>query len=98
MRVLVTGGAGYIGSVIVDRLIDAGHDVVVFDNLSKGHADAVPQSAELVRGDLLDGDLLRRTLAGGVNAVVHMAASSLVGESMADPGRYYHNNVVASLG
>ena len=98
MRVLVTGGAGYIGSVITDQLINDGHDVVVYDNLSKGHAYAVAPRATLVHSDLLDDETLNKTLvAHQIDAVIHMAASSLVGESMTDPGRYYVNNVVASM-
>jgi UDP-glucose 4-epimerase len=97
MRVLVTGGAGYIGSVITDQLIDDGHTVVVYDNLSKGHAYAVSPDATLVEADLLAGDTVKRTLVDHrIEAVIHMAASSLVGESMTDPGRYYTNNVIAS--
>src|SRR5262245_6103018 len=99
MRVFVTGGAGYIGSVITDQLVAGGHRVVVYDNLTKGHADAVHADATFVRGDLLDVDLLGATLrAHSIEAVVHMAASSLVGESMTEPGRYYRNNVTASIG
>jgi UDP-glucose 4-epimerase len=97
MRVMVTGGAGYIGSVITDQLIDDGHHVVVYDNLSKGHAYAVAPEATLVEADLLDNATLTASLVSHqIDAVVHMAASSLVGESMNDPGRYYLNNVVAS--
>ena len=97
MRVLVTGGAGYIGSVITDQLIEDGHAVVVYDNLSKGHAYAVATEAILVEADLLAPDTLRAALVEhDIDAVIHMAASSLVGESMGDPGRYYLNNVVAS--
>ncbi|HUP40975.1 MAG TPA: UDP-glucose 4-epimerase GalE [Vicinamibacterales bacterium] len=97
MRVLVTGGAGYIGSVITDQLISDGHAVVVYDNLSKGHAYAVSPDATFVEADLLDQNTLQHTLAEHqIDAVIHMAASSLVGESMTDPGRYYMNNVVAS--
>ena len=97
MRVLVTGGAGYIGSVITDQLIADGHHVVVYDNLSKGHAYAVAPEATLVEADLLDKETLTASLASHqIDAIVHMAASSLVGESMTDPGRYYVNNVVAS--
>ena len=97
MRVLVTGGAGYIGSVISDQLITDGHTVVVYDNLSKGHAYAVAREATLVEADLLDVETLLETLRKHrIEAVVHMAASSLVGESMTDPGKYYVNNVVAS--
>jgi UDP-glucose 4-epimerase len=98
MRILVTGGAGYIGSVISDQLVSEGHTVVVYDNLSKGHTDAVPDAATLVTADLLDADTLRETLESHqIDAVIHMAASSLVGESMTAPDRYYQNNVVASL-
>jgi UDP-glucose 4-epimerase len=97
MRVLVTGGAGYIGSVITDQLIDDGHAVVVYDNLSKGHAYAVSRDATLVEADLLSHDTLKRTLVEHqIEAVIHMAASSLVGESMTNPERYYTNNVIAS--
>jgi UDP-glucose 4-epimerase len=99
MRVLVTGGAGYIGSVISDQLITDGHAVVVYDNLSKGHAYAIAADATFVEADLLDDQTLRNTLADQkIDAVIHMAASSLVGESMTKPGRYYVNNVVASVG
>src|SRR3954470_22891275 len=83
MRVLVTGGAGYIGSVITDQLLEEGHKVVVFDNLSKGHRDAVSDAASFVQADLLDDGALRQALGEHqIEAVVHMAASSLVGESM----------------
>ena len=98
MRVLVTGGAGYIGSVVTEQLIGDGHEVVVYDNLSKGHRDAVVQGAELVHAGLSDADTLIRTLKeNGIEAVIHMAASSLVGESVEQPGKYYQNNVVAGL-
>ena len=98
MRVLVTGGAGYIGSVVTEQLVNDGHRVVVFDNLSKGHAQAVVDGAEFVEGDLLEGDKLNRTLRDNrIEAVIHMAASSLVGESVQEPAKYYNNNVVAGL-
>ncbi len=98
MRVLVTGGAGYIGSVVVEELLRDGHRVTVFDNLSKGHRDAVPQEAVFVQGDLLDPVGLGAAFAReGVESVVHMAASSLVGESVMQPGKYYQNNVTAGL-
>ncbi len=96
MNILVTGGAGYIGSVVVEELTENGHSVVVYDNLSKGHREAVDPRAEFVFGDLHDRDLLTNTLKdGGIEAVIHMAASSLVGESVQQPEKYYDNNVVA---
>jgi UDP-glucose 4-epimerase len=99
MNVLVTGGAGYIGSVICDQLLAEGHGVVVLDNLSKGHRDALAEEATLVEADLLDStavaDALKRHR---VDAVIHMAASSLVGESMTEPMKYYRNNLWATMG
>jgi len=98
MKVLVTGGAGYIGSHTVHQLIAEGHDVVVYDNLSKGHRAAVASAALFVQGDLRDGTLLAEVLQSHqIEAVVHFAADSLVGESMSAPSKYYHNNVVATL-
>jgi UDP-glucose 4-epimerase len=98
MRVLVTGGAGYIGSVVTEQLLGDGHQVVVYDNLSKGHRDAVVAGAELVEGDLVDAAKLNQTLRERqIEAVIHMAASSLVGESVEKPNKYYQNNVVAGL-
>jgi len=96
MRVLVTGGAGYIGSVVSEQLVSDGHEVVVYDNLSKGHRDAVVAGARFVEGDLHEAEKLRETL-NGIDAVIHMAAYSLVGESVEAPSKYYHNNVVAGL-
>jgi UDP-glucose 4-epimerase len=98
MRVLVTGGAGYIGSVVAEGLLKDGHDVVVYDNLYKGHRASVAPEAKFVEADLLDGEQLRRTLLDGqIEAVIHMAANSLVGESVTEPAKYYRNNVVAGL-
>ncbi|HYE92058.1 MAG TPA: UDP-glucose 4-epimerase GalE [Terriglobales bacterium] len=98
MRVLVTGGAGYIGSVLTEELVAAGHAVIVYDNLAKGHRDAVQAPARFVPGDILDADHLARTFASErIEAVVHMAADSLVGESMTDPARYYRTNLVGGL-
>lgn len=98
MRILVTGGAGYIGSVVIEELVREGHDVVAYDNLSKGHRDAVPSPAILVEADLLDVASLRQTISTyGIEAIIHMAADSLVGESMTDPAKYYRNNVQAGL-
>src|SRR6185503_1893115 len=98
MRVLVTGGAGYIGSVVSEQLVADGHEVVVYDNLSKGHLDAVVEGAEFVEGELLDAETLNSTLYDRrIEAVIHMAASSLVGESVDHPNKYYQNNVLAGL-
>lgn len=98
MRVLVTGGAGYIGSVVTEELVSDGHEVVVYDNLVKGHRQAVVSGATFVEGDLLDGASLGRTLKDHrIEAVIHMAAYSLVGESCEQPTKYYQNNFVASL-
>ncbi|HEV3468238.1 MAG TPA: UDP-glucose 4-epimerase GalE [Pyrinomonadaceae bacterium] len=98
MRVLVTGGAGYIGSVVTEELVAGGHEAVVYDDLSKGHRGAVVEGAAFVLGDLADGETLRRALAEHrAEAVIHMAASSLVGESVEDPAKYYRNNVAAGL-
>lgn len=95
---MVTGGAGYIGSVCVERLLAAGHEVAVFDNLSEGHRAAVHPAASFVQGCLSDGALIARVVKGfAPEAVVHFAASSLVGESMQRPGRYFRNNVANGL-
>ena len=97
MKLLVTGGAGYIGSVVALQLAEAGHDVTVLDDLSKGHEAAVLKDAEFVRADLLDAEKLAEVLAGGYDGVLHFAALSLVGESVEKPGRYYRTNVVGTL-
>jgi UDP-glucose 4-epimerase len=94
LRVLVTGGAGYIGSVIVARLAARGHAVAVYDDLSRGHAAAVPAGVPLVRGDIRDTAAVRAALTGhGCDAVVHMAALAEVAESVAEPERYRSVNV-----
>ncbi|HEX6349525.1 MAG TPA: UDP-glucose 4-epimerase GalE [Candidatus Dormibacteraeota bacterium] len=97
MRLLVTGGAGYIGSVCSAVALAAGHQVTVFDNLGHGHRAGVPAGAELVEGDLLDEGALRDTLRPGFDAVLHFAALIVVPESVAQPERYYRNNVVGTL-
>ncbi|HEU4593915.1 MAG TPA: UDP-glucose 4-epimerase GalE [Pyrinomonadaceae bacterium] len=98
MRVLVTGGAGYIGSVVTEELLRDGHEVVAYDDLSKGHRAAVVEGAGFVEADLLDGERLRRAFGEqGTEAVIHMAAASLVGESVTNPSKYYRNNVLAGL-
>ena len=97
MKVLVTGGAGYIGSVVASQLVEAGHETVVLDDFSKGHREAVPEGARLVRGDLMDSGFARETLSEGFDGVLHFAALSLVGESVEQPERYYRNNVCGTL-
>lgn len=95
--ILVTGGAGYIGSHTVRELRSRGYDVVVYDNLTTGHIEAVGD-AIFVKGDLFDVELLKDTFKKyGVDSVIHFAAYSLVGESMTNPLKYYHNNVAGTL-
>jgi UDP-glucose 4-epimerase len=93
----VFGGAGYIGSVVAQHLVDAGHHVTVADNLSKGHEWAVPDGVELRRVDLLDQPALTAVLAQGFDVVLHFAALSLVGESVDQPVRYFRTNVGGTL-
>ncbi|MCP1387227.1 UDP-glucose 4-epimerase GalE [Corynebacterium sp. TA-R-1] len=96
MKLVVTGGAGYVGSVCAAVLIEAGHDVVVIDDFSTGNRDAVPEGAMLVEGnivDVIDGVLAE----GGIDGVLHFAARSLVGESVGEPAMYWHDNLVVSL-
>lgn len=98
MRILVTGGAGYVGCHCLRALCDAGHDAVVYDNLRSGHREAVDRRARLIEGDLADAILLERTFGeGNFDAVMHFAAYAEVGESVRDPLRYYRNNVVNSV-
>ena len=98
MRVLVTGGAGYIGSVVTEELVKDNHQVVVYDSLYKGHRAAVVEGAEFVHADLRDVETLKRTLhEKNVEAVIHMAADSLVGESYINPAKYYDNNAGSGL-
>lgn len=96
MKVLVTGGAGYIGSTVCAHLLQAGHQVVVLDNLSNGHAEAVPEGAELVTGEVADRGLLDRLLPGA-EAVLHFAAFIEVGESMKDPIKHFRNNTATTI-
>jgi UDP-glucose 4-epimerase len=97
MRLLVTGGAGYIGSICTAVAVTAGHQVTVFDNLGHGHREAVPAGADFLEGDLLDESSLRDALRAGFDAVLHFAALIVVPESVARPERYYRNNVVGTL-
>ena len=98
VRILVTGGAGYVGSTSAQRIIESGHDVVVLDSLVLGHRGAVPQEALLVVGDIGDRGLVERTVREHeIDAVLHCAGYSLVGESMTKPEQYFANNVVAGV-
>jgi len=94
MNVFVTGGAGYIGSVCVEQLLNAGHVVTVYDNLSEGHRSAVDSRAAFIEADLCDEARIAGALrASKAEAVIHFAAFALVGESMTNPGKYFRNNV-----
>ena len=97
MHVLVTGGAGYIGSTTAAALLAAGHQVTVYDNLSRGYREAVPDDARLVVGDTGDAGALRDVLRGGFDAVIHFAAFIEAGESMRDPGSFFDNNVAKTI-
>ena len=97
MKLLVTGGAGYVGSVVAHQLVEAKHEAVVLDNLAKGHERAIPEGSEFVRVDLLDREATREALSDGFDGVLHFAALSLVGESVEQPERYYRNNVCGTL-
>lgn len=98
MNILVTGGAGYIGSHVVEELQKSGLTPIVYDNFSTGHAAAVPDDVQLVEGDIHDVRFAKHIMEQfEIDAVIHFAASSLVGESMSDPAKYYFNNVEGSL-
>jgi UDP-glucose 4-epimerase len=97
MKLLVTGGAGYIGSIVASHLLAAGHEVVVLDNLERGHREAVPDGAELVVLDLLERDGLGELLADGFDGALHFAALALVAESVSNPERYWRTNVGGTL-
>jgi UDP-glucose 4-epimerase len=97
MRLLVTGGAGYIGSVVAQQLLDRGHDVAVLDDLSRGHRAAVPQGARLLEVSLTDLEGTSDALAEGFDGVLHFAALALVEESVAHPERYHRGNFVGTL-
>ncbi len=95
-KILVTGGAGYIGSTTVKRLLEQGHEVTIYDNLVYGHRESV--SCELIQGDLVDKDFLFESLSGkNFDAVIHFAAYAQAGESMQDPYKYFYNNITGGL-
>ena len=98
MKVFVTGGAGYVGSICVEQLLDRGYEVVVFDNLSEGHRQSIDPRATFIQGDLNDSKSISLAVeTSAPSAVMHFAASALVAESMAAPGKYFHNNVCGGL-
>ncbi|HEY7827912.1 MAG TPA: UDP-glucose 4-epimerase GalE [Candidatus Limnocylindrales bacterium] len=98
MRILVSGGAGYVGAVTVERLLAAGHSVMVLDDCSTGHPGAVPAGASLSRASYTEGDAVAHLLAEGrIEAILHCAARSLVGESIREPSIYYRSNVVGGI-
>ncbi len=96
--ILVTGGAGYIGSIVAEQLLAQGREVCIYDNLSRGHRDAIPAAANFVEADLADADRVRTTLRDfPIEAVMHFAAYALVGESMEQPLLYFRNNFANAL-
>ena len=98
MKILVVGGAGYIGSVCTELLLEEGHSVTIFDNLSEGHRRALDPRAEFVEGDLVDRQSIEQTMAKQrPDAVMHFAANALVGESMQNPSKYFRNNIANGL-
>jgi UDP-glucose 4-epimerase len=98
MNVFVTGGAGYIGSICVEELLNAGHKVTVYDNLSEGHRSAVGSRAAFILGKPEEeGNIFRAVRDARPDAIMHFAANAIVGESMTDPKKYFHNNVVNAL-
>jgi UDP-glucose 4-epimerase len=98
MNVFVTGGAGYIGSVCVEELLNAGYQVTVFDNLTEGHRSAVDSRAKFVQGCFSDAALIKQAVRDSkAEAILHFAANALVGESMTNPSKYFRNNVANGL-
>lgn len=98
MKVFVTGGAGYIGSICTEELLNAGHEVTVYDDLSEGHRSAIDERARFIQGrPNQDGDILQAVRQAQPEAILHFAANALVGESMTNPGKYFQNNVCNGL-
>jgi len=97
MKLCITGGAGYIGSVVIERLLEHNHEITVIDNLTTGHRDAVPGPCRLVEGDIRDRAVLDEAFSRPVDAVLHFAARSIVSESVAQPLDYFQNNLAGAL-
>src|SRR5262245_18188680 len=98
MKIFVVGGAGYIGSICAELLLNEGHEVAIFDNLSEGHRDAVDARANFIQGELADRRQIDAAISSAYpNAVMHFAANALVGESMQNPSKYFRNNVCNGL-
>jgi UDP-glucose 4-epimerase len=98
MHIFVTGGAGYIGSICSEELVDAGHQVTIFDNLTEGHRAALEPRAKFIEGDLSNRDQIFQAISSAKpDAVMHFAANALVGESMTNPSKYFRNNVAAGI-
>src|SRR6202043_1132491 len=98
MKILVVGGAGYIGSICAELLLDEAYAAAVFDNLTEGHRRAVDDRATFIEGDLSDREKIEAALSSTrPDAVMHFAANALVGESMRDPSKYFRNNVANGL-
>src|SRR5471032_92893 len=96
MHIFVTGGAGYIGSICSEELLNAGHQVTIFDNLTEGHRLALDKRAKFIEGDLADREkILKSVKEAKPDAVMHFAANALVAESMTNPSKYFRNNVAA---
>ena len=98
MKIFVVGGAGYIGSVCAELLLNEGHEITIFDNLTEGHRRAVDSRAAFIQGDLADRAQIQAVLSSArPDAVMHFAANALVGESMRDPSKYFRNNICSGL-
>src|SRR5207244_5571651 len=98
MKILVVGGAGYIGSICAEVLLDQKHEVAIFDNLSEGHRSALDPRAEFIEGDLADSETTAETLARlRPEAVMHFAANALVDEAMQNPSKYFRNKIANNI-
>src|SRR5271156_3535738 len=98
MHIFVTGGAGYIGSICSEELINAGHRVTIFDNLTEGHRAAIDPRAKFIKGDLANREQIIPAVGKAKpDSVMHLAANALVGESMTNPSKYFRNNVCAGV-